>query len=308
MAIPIVSLARSDEAVAADVRAACESLGFLYIVDHGIPAETVGATFGWAEKFFALPPAEKAKCPLTANRGWEGIGAQRLDAKAKPDQKESYYSGFEWPADHPYVKAGYMGYGANLWPANLPGFREHMLAYTNSMTALCERMMRYMALSLDLPAGYFDSTMASPLATLRLLFYPPQASDATPDTFGVGAHTDWGAVTILAQDDVGGLQVRGPDGAWIDATPVPGSFVVNLGDMIPRWTNGRYRSTPHRVINANAAGRNRYSIPFFYSPDYLAKIEPVPGSVAPGEKPKYATCTAGEHLLEMYRLSYGTAA
>jgi isopenicillin N synthase-like dioxygenase len=146
------------------------------------------------------------------------------------------------------------------------------------------------------------------MVTLRLCRYPPQPEDAGADVFGAGAHTDWGAITILAQDDLGGLEVQAADVSWMPARPIPGTFIVNLGDMIPRWTNGRYRSNPHRVINANATGRDRYSIPFFYSPNYHARIEALPGTVPPGEAPRFAPCTAGEHLAEMYRRTYGLAA
>ncbi|QYU66883.1 hypothetical protein J4558_18235 [Leptolyngbya sp. 15MV] len=251
MTIPVISLARDDAAIARQVRDACSSMGFFYVVDHGMAPAFVDATFDWAAKFFALPEAEKRAVGLHGNRGWEGIGAQTLDSKAKPDQKESFYAGIEHAPDHPYVLKGHHGYGQNLWPANLPGFAEHMTAYIAAHVALCERIMRHLARSLNLPANYFDATMGHPLATLRLCRYPPQPPDATKDTFGAGAHTDWGAITTLAQDSLGGLQVLGPDGHWIDATPIPGSFVVNLGDMIPRWTNGQYRSNLHRVINSN---------------------------------------------------------
>jgi isopenicillin N synthase-like dioxygenase len=307
-AIPVISLAADDATIASEVRAACTTMGFFYIVDHGIPPALVAGTFEWAARFFAQPAAAKQAVALKANRGWEGVGAQTLDAGAKPDQKESFYSGIDHAPDHPYVQAGYHGYGSNLWPATLPGFAEHMTAYTEAHIALCERLMRHLARSLDLAPDYFDSTMGYPLATLRLCRYPPHPENATADTFGAGAHTDWGAITTLAQDQHGGLEVQAPDGSWIAATPVPDSFVVNLGDMIPRWTNGRYRSNLHRVINKSTAGRDRYSIPFFYSPDYLARIAAVPGTVAPGETPRFAACTAGEHLLEMYRKSYGIAA
>lgn len=310
MAIPIISLARDDAAVAADIRAACMAHGFFYVADHGVPEDLVAAQFAWAARFFALPEAEKAALDLRnspARRGWEGIGAQTLDLSAQPDRKESFYCGPDYPDDHPYIRAGLTNYGGNQWPA-LPGFREQMTAYMAATTALAERLMRALALSLSLPPGYFDRTMADPMLTLRMIRYPPHPADAAADVFGAGAHTDWGAITILAQDDLGGLEVQAADGSWMPATPIPGTFVVNLGDMIPRWTNGLYRSNMHRVINANPSGRDRYSIPLFYSPNYHARIEAVPGSVPPGEAPRFAPCTAGEHLSEMYRKTYGLAA
>jgi isopenicillin N synthase-like dioxygenase len=311
MEIPVISLAAPEAEVARQLREACTAHGFLYVADHGVPAGLIQAQFDWAARFFSLPEERKEAIHLfrsTGKRGWEGIGAQKLDAGAQPDRKESFYSGVHYGPEHPYVQAGLSGYGPNQWPEGLPGFQGQMEAYTTAVTRLAERLMRDLARSLDLPADHFDGTMAEPMITLRLCRYPPQPEDAGADVFGAGAHTDWGAITILAQDDLGGLEVQAADGSWMPARPIPGTFIVNLGDMIPRWTNGRYRSNPHRVINANATGRDRYSIPFFYSPNYHARIEALPGTVPPGEAPRFAPCTAGEHLAEMYRRTYGLAA
>jgi isopenicillin N synthase-like dioxygenase len=140
-----------------------------------------------------------------------------------------------------------------------------------------------------------------------MIRYPAHPEGADERTFGAGAHTDWGAITILAQDSHGGLEVQMPDGTWVPATPMEGSFVVNLGDMIPRWTNGLYHSNPHRVRNTHSGGQPRYSIPFFYEPEYTARIDPVPGTVAPGTSPRFTPCTAGEHLREMYLKTYARA-
>jgi isopenicillin N synthase-like dioxygenase len=145
------------------------------------------------------------------------------------------------------------------------------------------------------------------MVTLRMIRYPPHPADADEQTFGAGVHTDWGALTILAQDVHGGLEVCMPDGSWVEATPKEACLVVNLGDMIPRWTNGLYHSNPHRVRNRYSNGLPRYSIPFFYEPDYMARIEPIPGTVMPGEEPRFIPCTAGKHLEEMYRRTYNLA-
>lgn len=306
--IPIISLGGPDDAVAGQLRAAATAHGFMYVADHGVPEALIADTFAWAARFFDLPLAAKEVLRLKNNRGWEGIGTQTLDQRSRPDQKESFYAGIDYAPDHPNVVAGLNGYAPNLWPPGLPGYREAMESYRDAVIALAERMMRHLARSLDLSPDYFDAAMREPAATLRILRYPPRPADAPPDEFGAGAHTDWGAITLLAQDALGGLEVQGADGRWIAARPVPGTFVVNLGDMIPRWTNGLYRSNPHRVINADASGRPRYSIPLFYSPNYHARIEAVPGTVAPGEAPRHAPCTSGEHLAEMYRRSYGLAA
>jgi isopenicillin N synthase-like dioxygenase len=158
---------------------------------------------------------------------------------------------------------------------------------------LCER-------ALSLPAGHFGGFMRQPTCTTRLLHYPPQPAVVAPGQIGCGAHTDWGALTLLAQDDAGGLQVQGRDGTWTDVTPIPGAFVVNIGDLMARWTHDRWRSTMHRVVN-RVAGRERYSIAYFFDLDAEAVILPLPGCVPAGETPRYGPITAGEHLVEMYR-------
>ena len=238
-------------------------------------------------------------------RGYENLGAQTLDASARPDLKESFYCGMAYPEDHPYVVAGYQTYGHNQWPAELPQAAAQCEQYIQSVLRLSRRLMQLLALSLALPEHYFDDTADSPMVTLRMIRYPAHPAGADERTFGAGAHTDWGAITVLAQDAHGGLEVQMPDGRWLPATPVEGCFVVNLGDMIPRWTNGLYHSNPHRVRNLHSGGAPRFSIPFFYEPDYFARIEAVPGTVPPGEAPRFAPCTAGEHLREMYLRTYG---
>ena len=298
-------------AVADELRRAAMSSGFFYVRNHGVSADQIVRQFDLARRLFEVPQATRTALDMKLSptmRGYENLGAQTLDAGARPDVKESFYCGMAYPDDHPYVVAGYQTYGHNQWPPELPDAPAICEAYIQTMLALARRLMQLLALSLSLPENYFDGTSESPMLTLRMLRYPPHPQDADERTFGAGAHTDWGALTILAQDGHGGLEVQMPGGDWVAATPQAGCFVVNLGDMIPRWTNGLYHSNPHRVRNRHSGGAPRYSIPFFYEPDYFAVIEPVPGSVAPGETPRFATCTAGEHLKEMYRRSYGLGA
>jgi len=310
--IDISGLASSEVAerkqVARALRAACIDKGFFYCTGHGIPEGLMEAVLAETRALFAQSPDEKLDLEKSkrskANRGYEILGGQTLQADAPPDRKEGYYIGLELHESHPHVLAGRFNRGPNVWPHNLPGFRPTMLAYYAGMQALGERLMQGLALSLDLAEDHFDGYGIEPLSTLRLLHYPPQRPDAPNNELGAGAHSDWGAITLLMQDDVGGLQVYdNKDQSWIHAEPVAGAFVVNLGDAMARWTNDLYKSTLHRVVNTS--GRERYSVPFFYdgAPDY--EIACIPTCLSPGEQPKYKPTTVEGHIMEMYGKTYG---
>lgn len=309
-AVPIIDLAPSDRStaqVAHEIGRACRATGFFMAANHGVSANLVADQFAWSKHLFDLPLPEREALHMRnspTRAGYEPVGGQTLDSDAPPDLKESFYVNQDLPDDHPYVRAGIRGYGGNQWPA-LPGFREQMIAYSTAMDALSSRIMRLLAVSLELDAGFFEPAFACPSATLRLIKYPPHPRDARANQLGAGAHTDWGAVTILAQDDIGGLEVENAAGEWIAAPSVPGTFVINLGDMFNRWTNGIYRSNMHRVLNNKSPGRDRYSIPYFFSPDHAARIECLPSCTDADHPPIHAPCSAGEHLDEMFRRSYG---
>ena len=328
MLIPLIDLnnalqpgaPRSTE-VAQQMRAAGLSAGFFYVSHHGIAASLVEQQFSATKALFDLPMAAKEAISLKKSacmRGYEALGLQTLDASARPDLKESFYCGQPYPPEHPYVRQGFYSYGSNQWPAELPELQAQCTAYIDAMLVLARRLMQLIALSLALPEDWFDgergggahsaSPADSPLVTLRLLRYPPHPADADERSFGAGAHTDWGSITLLAQDRLGGLEVQMPDGHWAAATPIDGTFVVNLGDMMPRWTNGLYHSNPHRVRNLHSGGQPRHSIPFFYSPDYLVRVAPVPTCVSADNPARFAPCTVGEHLQQMAARTYGLAA
>ncbi len=313
-ALPVISLAgmRSGDAAAraaigAELEQACANSGFFYLVDHGVPPSLTTAVFRESRRFFELPIEQKLelnRAKSFCNRGYEPLRDQALESGTPPDVKEGFYIGVEVPESDPRVVAHTFGFGPNQWPA-LPGWRETMQTYAHTMSALGALLMRAVALSLRLPEDYFAQYCSDPVAVLRLLRYPPQAANPLPDEKGCGAHTDFGAVTFLLQDDAGGLQVWDERDGWIYAPPIAGAYVVNLGDMMARWTNDRYRSTRHRVVNLS--GRERYSIPFFYDgrADYV--ISCLPGCLEPGEQPKYPPITAGAHLEERIRESYAFA-
>lgn len=293
-------------AVGAALRAACLDKGFFYVIGHGVPQGLIAAVLAEAKAFFEQPMTRKQaidKALSFCNRGYEPLKAQTLEPGAPPDLKEGFYIGPDLPLDDPRVAARRFNRGPNQWPADLPGFRPTMQAYFAAMLDLGARLMRGIALSLDLPEDHFAVFDRDPLATLRLLHYPPQPANAAPGEKGCGAHTDFGSLTLLLQGDVGGLQVWDEAaGTWVHAPPIPGAYVVNLGDLIARWTNGRYRSTLHRVVNVS--GRERYSVPFFYTGNPDQPIECIPTCLAAGETPKFAPTTVEAHLKDMYARTY----
>ncbi|MCH2556256.1 MAG: isopenicillin N synthase family oxygenase [Alcanivorax sp.] len=312
-ALPIIDIsglrsprAADRRAVGLALRAACTDKGFFYIREHGIDAALQARVFKASRAFFALPMEHKRRVDMAhspANRGYDPLRGQTLEAGAPPDLKESYYIGEERGPDDPKVRAGKFNHGPNQWPAEVPDFRPAIEAYYRAMTALSERIMAGLALSLDLREDFFADFCVEPQAIVRLLHYPPQPANPAPNEKGCGAHTDFGGITLLLQDDNAGLQVWDEaSGGWLHADPIPGTYVVNLGDMIARWTNDRYRSTVHRVVNVS--GHERYSVPFFYSGNPDHEVRCLPGCLAQGEQPKYPPVTVEQHIIDMYRRTY----
>ncbi|MEX2454427.1 MAG: 2-oxoglutarate and iron-dependent oxygenase domain-containing protein, partial [Rhodospirillaceae bacterium] len=222
-------------AVGAEIGAACRGLGFMYIAGHGVPADLRAAVFEEAARFFAQPEDRKLAVHMNnspCNRGYEPMRHQTLEAGTPPDLKEGFYIAEDMDEDHPRVRAGHFNFGANQWPEGMPGFRTTMSRYHGEMLTLGSLLMRGIALSLDLEEDFFADYCSDPLSRLRLLHYPPQPADPHPGEKGCGAHTDFGGITILMQDDNGGLQVMGSDGDWIHAPPLPDTYLVNMGDLI----------------------------------------------------------------------------
>lgn len=285
------------EGVAAELGRAAATVGFLYVKNHGVPSELRAAMFAAAERFFDQPLDAKNAIHIrnsSVHRGYFPLFEENTDPNLTADLKEGLDIGRDLGPDAPEVKQGLPLHGPNQWPADLPGFKETEDAYFAAMTRLAETLMRGFALALGLKADFFADKIDRPCASHRLLHYPPQQGHIEARTMGCGAHTDYGCLTILAQDANGGLQVRNSAGEWISAPPIPDTFVINLGDQMARWTNGRFQATPHRVINVS--GRERYSMPFFFDPNWDALIEALPGTVPEGEAPKFPPVLAGPYL------------
>ncbi|MGJ7501063.1 isopenicillin N synthase family dioxygenase [Variovorax sp. ZT5P49] len=275
---PLVAGTAGRDAVAAQIGAACRAHGFFYVTGHGVDASLVKRLEDLSHRFFELPEETKMQWRMAlGGRAWRGffpLGGELTSGRA--DWKEGLYLGTELPATHPLVQAKTPVHGPNLFP-DVPGFREAILEYMAAVTQLGHRLMEGIALSLGLGADYFaERYTADPLILFRLFNYPTQAVPEGLDVqWGVGEHTDYGLLTILHQDHIGGLAVHTPAG-WIDAPPVAGSFVCNIGDMLDRMTGGLYKSTPHRV-KRNTSGRDRLSFPLFFDPNFEARVQRIEG-------------------------------
>jgi isopenicillin N synthase-like dioxygenase len=281
--------------IAAEAGAACRDVGFFYVVNHAVDSGLIAAAFDQSRRFFALPLAERQALAIETiggNRGYSGMLHEALDPGRGPDMKEAFNVGFEIAPDDPDLLSGQPFRSLNAWPS-LPHFRETLLAYYDACAALGARLHRSFACDLGLEPDFFDDKFDRPMATLRLLHYPAPAVGSKPRT-GAGVHIDYGNLTLLATDDVGGLEVRARNGDWIEAPVVPGAFIVNIGDCLMRWTNDIYVSTPHRVVNRSA--RERYSIAFFYDPNPEAVVETIPSCVPQGERVRYPPILAADYL------------
>jgi len=311
-ALPIIDIAAlrngdagARKAVGKEMRAACLDRGFMYVSGHGVDPDLQKQVFAQAAVFFGQPEETKLAIDMTLsphNRGYERLGGQTLEDGSPPDLKEGLYIGEDIPLGHPRLARSDFNLGPNQWPEGLPDFQDTMNAYYAEMLSLGETLMAGIALSLDLPENYFSDFSHEPLTALKLLHYPPQPANPEPGEKGCGAHTDFGGITMLLQDENGGLQVLGADGDWLHAPPIPATYVVNLADMISRWTNDTYRSTLHRVINIS--GRERYSIPFFFSGNPTHEVVALDVCLGDGASPRYQPTTVEAHMREMYDRTY----
>ena len=290
-------------AVAADIRRASIEAGFFYIRGHHMLPDLMRATLMASKFFFSRPEAEKRSIQVNgAHRGYVPFAQTTLGRQYKADLKESFNFAFPFAADDPDVVAGKPLIGVNQWPQGEEVWRGVLEDYYRTLFEVGQRVLEGFALALEAPRTYFRDLYKRPLVRTRLLHYPPQPEGSGEDQFGAAPHTDWGCMTLLWQDQVGGLQVRNRAGQWIAAPYIEGTFVVNIGDMLERWSNDLFVSTPHRVVNAS--GRERYSIPMFYDPDFDTVVECLPNCSGPGNPPKYPRTVAGEYITAKYDEAY----
>jgi len=274
------------------LRTVCETVGFFYLTDHGISDEMFQALELQTHKLFQTPnlPSDPV-----LNRGYTAMGEETLDPRSQKqgDTKEGYYIGREVVDSNPARFAG-----PNVWPPQQDEFRSIMMDYFDKMMVVGQRVVRLLALSLGLEAKFFDEYFTEPLAVLRMLHYNSTMSDVSKGILGAGAHSDYGMITLLWTDRTPGLEVWS-DNAWQSVEPKAGHFIVNLGDMLERWTNGMYRSTKHRVVVTSSC--ERYSAPFFYEPNFDAQVSCLDVCTSDDNPPKYPPITSGEHLLQKYK-------
>ncbi len=284
--------------------------GFLLVTGHGVVDEVRYAYFDAMREFFALPLERKESIAIgksDCHRGYVGFETEALDGALAGDSatgsvagdlKETLDTGIDHGPDHPEVLAGTPLHGLNQWP-DLPGFRERVEPYRDAMIEATLRMQRAMSMALGLDARFIEDQPGEPMYHLRLIHYPPMETlTPEPGQLGCGAHTDYGTLTLLADDGNGGLQVRERSGEWIDVAVPPGHLVVNLGDLMAIWTNDRWVSNPHRVVNP--PGVDRYSSPFFVEPSFHLQIEAVSTCLVEGETPKHKPMITGPYLLSRF--------
>jgi isopenicillin N synthase-like dioxygenase len=317
-AVPVVDIAGYFSGVPARKREialmideACRSIGFLVISGHGVPDEVIAGMEASARAYFALPLAERLR-HVTRDpeiyRGFSELGSSAAaysmdDRESAPDYVERFtVNRARIDPDDPYytTEKGRRIFAPNIWPESVPGFEAAWTAYYRQMETLAQTLMRLFALALDLDEHWFDDKIDKHMTNLTANWYPDQRVPPKPGQLRIGAHSDYGSLTILkAEDKPGGLEVRATDGTWQPVPIIPGTLIVNLGDLMAQWTNDRWVSTLHRVVNPprdRITGTERLSIAFFHQPNYDALVECLP-SCLDGGTAKYAPITSGDHLI-----------
>ena len=304
-AIPIIDVSRlaagdaqATAEIAGEMLDAALATGFFYVRNHGVPQEMIDEVFEVARTFFHAPPAAKHALAVNAwHRGFIGTGEAKMYPGSRPDLKESFIWGLDKATGRTTPDED--GIPPNQWPDFLPRMRPLLSTYFDAVNAVGWHLLRAFATSLEIEGDRFVRSITRPTSRGSIIYYPPQPEGAADEQFGVAPHTDWGCLTLLYQDGTGGLEVRGSNAEWVSAVPIPGTYVVNVGDLLARWTNDRFRSTPHRVINRS--GHERLSCAVFVDPDRDTLIEPV---TAPGETAHYQPVTCGAYVQSRFDAAF----
>jgi isopenicillin N synthase-like dioxygenase len=294
-------VAGAREAVGRQIRDALENIGFLLVVNHGIDAALIDGIADMARRFHALPLEQKL--PLATDSGGSNgftgylasggyaIRTSQLNANDQPDLNAAFFMDRERAPDDPEVLAGKLFRAPNKWPADLPGFREFLLRYWDALEGFSRSLLPAFAAALELPPDYFDRAFDDAQCVLRLSHFPPVAY--RDNQFGLAPHTDANFFTVLPQANVEGLYIRPRGRSWLRAPRMPGSLIINSGDMCRRWTNDRFLSTEHLAVNLSDG--DRYSTPFFYTPHIDYPIVCLPTCCGEGNPAKYKPITYGEY-------------
>ena len=297
-AVPVIDITplrdgSNPKQVADALHAASKGLGFIYIKGHGIPDQVIRKARAEALSFFRAPLKDKESVKISEqHRGWIGEGGAKMQDDLKSDLKESFVWGFEMDLNSP-DSDGHSLRGKNKWPRFVPALEKASLEYFKYSHEVAHHLMRGFAIGLDLEEDFFLKTADKPISRCSYVYYPPQTSESDKQQFGVGPHTDFGVLTVLCQDSVGGLQVENVDGDWIQAPPIEGSLIVNVADLLARWTDGAYKSTPHRVINTSSKERLSLVLSFDPNPETVINAQQVFG---PDHVAKEEPTTCGEYL------------
>lgn len=310
MGIPLIDFSKltsPDKAVRTQeiqfLDTACREIGFFYLINTDIDTVLIKRIMGAAKRFFDAPLEEKLKIDIKNSlnhRGYGAVGEEQLDEVNKADWKETFDMALDLPADHPLAAKYPKMYGPNQNPSD-PVVLETLHDYYVTAFSVAQHLLMAMAEALNLESDFFSKCFKDHVTVLRMIHYPPRPSDDHDN--GAGAHTDYGCVTLLLQDDIGGLEVKHRNGEWLQATPMEGALVVNIGDLMQRWTNDEYISTAHRV-RASQAEVHRYSFPFFVEPDYETTVACVPTCQSADKPAKYEPIYSGDWIQSRFDATY----
>ncbi len=297
---PLATGAEGERLVGNELLETVENVGFFYVKNHGIAQTLIDQVFAVGHEFYQTPIEQRTQVKVQGyHRGYIAMGEATMPGVKTVDMKESFVWGLDVRSDDPDIEPSRGLIAPNRWPDFMPALKRVLNAYFEATNELGKKLLRAFAASLDLSHDHFTKCFSKPVTRGGLIYYPPQPPTFGDEQFGVGPHTDYGCLTLLCQDHVGGLQVQHRDGTWVTAHPLPGTLVVNVGDLLHRWSNDKFLSNPHRVINAS--GKERFSVPVFVDPNWDTAIEPI---TANEEEPRYPPVTCGDYIRGRYEQSF----